>query len=92
VLILNWSPTQSVEDKTSYEVWYREKHVIHYLQTFGYVAHIKQGRKQLSKLKDHRIMVVFIGYEVGSKAWKFYNLATRRVHVSHDIMFKEDHG
>jgi hypothetical protein len=35
-------------------------------------------------------MMVFIGYEPGSKAWRFYNLVTRRVHVSRDAVFEED--
>jgi hypothetical protein len=34
--------------------------------------------------------LVFIGYEPGSKAWRFYNPVTKRVHVSHDAIFEED--
>jgi hypothetical protein len=33
---------------------------------------------------------VFIGYESGSKAWRFYNPSTKRVHVSRDVVFEED--
>jgi hypothetical protein len=51
---------------------------------------VKQGNKQLTKLEDHSTMMVFIGYEPGSKAWRFYNPATRRVHVSHDTVFEEN--
>jgi hypothetical protein len=68
VFILNQSSTQSVEGKTSYEVWHGEKPSVHYFHTFGCVAHVKQGNKQLAKLKDHRTMMVFIGQEPGSKA------------------------
>jgi hypothetical protein len=35
-------------------------------------------------------MMLFIGYEPGSKAWRFYNPVTRRVHVSRDAVFEED--
>jgi hypothetical protein len=35
-------------------------------------------------------MMVFIGYEPGSKAWRFYNPATCHVHVSRDAVFEED--
>jgi hypothetical protein len=34
--------------------------------------------------------MVFVGYELGSKAWRFYNPNTKRVHVLHDTMFEED--
>jgi hypothetical protein len=54
------------------------------------VAHIKRGNKQLNKLEDRSMLVVFIGYEPGSKAWRFYNPVTRRVHVSRDAVFEDD--
>jgi hypothetical protein len=34
--------------------------------------------------------MVFIGYEGGSKAWRFYNPSTEHVHISRDAVFKED--
>jgi hypothetical protein len=37
-------------------------------------------------------MMVFIGYEPGSKDWRFYNLVMWRVHVSRDAVFEEDHA
>ena len=43
--------------------------------------------------------MIFVGYESGSKAWRFYDPSTRRVTVSHDVVFDEsrkwkwdDHG
>jgi hypothetical protein len=54
------------------------------------VAHVKQGNKRLDKLEDRSTPMVFIGYESGSKAWRFYNPATKRVHMSRDAVFKED--
>jgi transposase InsO family protein len=90
VFILNRSPTQSVEGRTPYEVWHGKKPSIDYFRTFGCVAHVKQGNKRLSKLEDRSTMMVFIGYEPGSKAWRFYNQVTRRVYVSRDAVFEED--
>jgi hypothetical protein len=90
VFILNRSPTQSVEGRTPYEVWHDTKPSVQFFRTFGCVAHIKQGNKQLNKLEDRSISVVFIGYEPSSKAWRFYNPATRKVHVSRDVVFEED--
>jgi hypothetical protein len=34
--------------------------------------------------------MVFVGYESGSKAWRFYDPKMRRVHVSRDVLFEED--
>jgi hypothetical protein len=90
VFILNRSPTRSVEGSTPYEAWYGVKPSVSFLRTFGCVAHVKQGNKRLSKLEDRSTPMVFIGYEPGSKAWRFYNLETKRVHVSRDAIFEED--
>jgi transposase InsO family protein len=71
VFILNRSPTQSVEGRTPYEVWHGKKPSVDYFRTFGCVVHVKQGNKRLGKLEDQSTMMVFIGYEPGSKAWRF---------------------
>jgi hypothetical protein len=65
------------------------KPAVHFFRTFGCVAHIKQGSKRLSKLEDHSTQTVFIGYEPGSKAWRFYDPVTKRVHVSRDAIFED---
>jgi hypothetical protein len=90
VFTLNRSLTQSIEGRTPYEVWHDKKSSVDYFRTFGYVAHVKQGNKRLGKLEDRSTMMVFIGYEPDSKAWRFYNPVTRRVHVSRDAVFEED--
>jgi hypothetical protein len=68
VYILNRSPTQSLDGQTPYEVWSGTKPSVHHMQTFGCVAHLKQGNKWLINLEDHSTPTVFIGYEPGSKA------------------------
>jgi hypothetical protein len=53
------------------------------------VAHVKQVNKRLTKLEDCITPMVFIRYELGSKAWRFYSPNTKCVHVSHNTVFKE---
>ncbi|WVZ94772.1 hypothetical protein U9M48_040631 [Paspalum notatum var. saurae] len=89
VFILNRSPNQSVDGKTPYEVWHGIKPPVHFLRTFGCVAHVKGGSKHLAKLEDRSTPMVFVSYEAGTKAWRFYNPVTRRVHVSRDAVFEE---
>jgi hypothetical protein len=89
VHILNQSLTQSVEGRTPHEVWYGFKPSVEHFRKVGCVAHVKQGAKHLSKLEDRSTPMVFIGYEHGSKAWRFYNPATKRVVVSRDAIFEE---
>jgi hypothetical protein len=78
VYLLNRSPTKSVDGRAPYEVWHGVKLSVHHLRSFGCVAHVKQWNKRLAKLEDR------------SKAWRFYNPNTKRVHVLHDTVFEED--
>jgi transposase InsO family protein len=41
VFVLNRAPTRALADKTPYEAWYGHKPAVHFLRTFGCVAHVK---------------------------------------------------
>jgi hypothetical protein len=51
------------------------------------VAHVKHGNKRLAKLEDRSTPMVFMGYEHGTKAWRFFDPATDLIHVSMDAVF-----
>lgn len=90
VFILNRAPTQSVDGKTPYEVWYGSKPPVHFLCTFDYIAHVKNSGQHLANLDDWSTPMVFIGYELGRKGYRFYNLELWRVHISCDDVFEEE--
>ena len=89
VFIHNRSPTRSVEGKTPYEVWYGSKPAVHFLRTFGCTAHVKVAGGHQRKLDDRSTPMAFIGYEPGTKAYRFYNPNTGRVCISRDAVFDE---
>ena len=91
VFILNRSPTRSVEGMTPHEAWYGAKPPVHFFRTFGCVAHVKVAGGHQKKLNDRSTPMVFIGYEPGSKAYRFYNPGTGRTHISCDAVFDEGH-
>jgi hypothetical protein len=35
--------------------------------------------------------MIFVGYERGTKAYMVYDPATRRVHITRDVVFDEEH-
>lgn len=63
---------------------------MHHLHTFGCVAHVKTINPHLNKLADRSTPMVFIGYEIGSKAYRVYNPATRKLQVTRDVVFHEE--
>jgi hypothetical protein len=89
VFVLNCALMRSLENQTPYEAWYGTKPAVHFLRTFGCVAHVKRTGGHLRKLDDSSTPMVFIGYEPGTKAYRLYNPVTDRVHVSRDVVFKE---
>ena len=53
------------------------------------MAYIKRLRPHIIKLDDRGQKVVFIGYEDGSKAYRFYDPSTKRFHISRNAIFDE---
>jgi hypothetical protein len=90
VYILNRAPTRSLEGKTPYEVWHGKKPSVHHLRTFGCVVYVKDTRPHLAKLDARGKKGVFIGYEIGSKAYRVFDPVENKVLVSCDVAFDEN--
>ena len=89
VYILNRASTKGAGGRTPYELWTGSRPGVHHLRTFGCVAHVKTTG-HLKKLDDRSKPTIFIGYEPGSKAYRTYDPATRRVCVTRDVVFDEE--
>lgn len=59
---------------------------------FRSIAYVHVPAEKRKKLDDHSVKTIFIGYEQGfSKGYKLYNITTKNVIVSRDVIFdKED--
>jgi hypothetical protein len=60
------------------------------MRVFGCPAYIHVDKSQRRKLDDRAWKGVFVGYASESPAWLVYNLATRRVVSTRNVMFDED--
>lgn len=92
VFILNRSPTKALQGKTPYEVWHGKKPAVHFMRTFGCIAHVKVTRPHAKKLDDRSIKMVFVGYEPGTKGYRVYNPENGRLYVTRDVIFDETKG
>jgi hypothetical protein len=90
VFLLNRAPTSALAGQTPFQAWHGRKPAVHFLKVFGCVAYVKHLRPHLTKLDDRGHKVVFIGYEAGSKAYRFYDPTSARVIISRDAIFDED--
>jgi hypothetical protein len=90
VYVLNRSTSKGTSGRTPYELWTGSTPAVQHLRTFGCVAHVKDTRPHLRKLDDRSKPMIFVGYEVGSMAYRAYDPATRRLHITRDVVFDED--
>ena len=89
VYVLNRCPTKSLDNVTPFEAWHKKKPNVSHLRTFGCVAHVKQNGSGINKLSDRSSKMLFIGYESGTKGYRFNNPASNKLVISRDVIFDE---
>ena len=90
VHIQNQCPIVAVENKIPEEAWSGEKPVVEYFRIFGCVAHVHVPNQRRSKLDDKTRKCVFLGVSDESKAWRLYDLVSKKIIVSKDVVFEEE--
>lgn len=73
VYLLNRSSSKSIGGKTPYKLWTGTTPGVQHLGTFGCIAHVKLTTPNQKKLDDRSKRTIFIGYELGSKAYRLYD-------------------
>jgi hypothetical protein len=89
VHILNHALTRTLDDKAPYEAWHGKVPTVHYFHTFDCITHPKITWPNLNKLNNRSHKAIFVGYEVGSKAYCCYNPVDQRVIISRDVIIYE---
>lgn len=90
--LLNRLARRSLNDKMPYELFRGKKNNVSHLRVFGCIGYAKIVGIQLKKLDDRSRMLVHLGTEPGSKAYRIYDPHTKRVVVSRDVVFDESKG
>ena len=57
--------------------------------SFQQFVHVPKERRQ-GKLNKKAVKMIFIGYEQGSKGYKFWDASSRQIVVPRDVTFDED--
>ena len=85
------TPIKWADYKTPKELQSSEKLNISHLQVFWYLVWVHILKKWRHKLGPKRQEMIFIGYELGSKGYQFWDTAHWHFEISHDVKFKETH-
>ena len=76
-------------DKTPHEVWSGKKPSFAYLRVFGCDAFMQLSKEKRSKLDNKVEKCIFISYKDGVKGYKLWNLVTRKIAYTRDVVFKK---
>lgn len=73
VYVLNRLSTRALSGMTPYEAWTGNKPDVGHIKVFGCVAHMKLPGALTTKLSDRSKMVINLGKEPGTKAYRVYD-------------------
>ncbi|GJW31679.1 retrovirus-related pol polyprotein from transposon TNT 1-94 [Tanacetum coccineum] len=90
VHILNRSPTLAVRNICPEEAWSGFKPSVAYFKVFGSIAYVHIPDCKRIKLDDKSKKCVFIGVSEESKAYRLYDLVSKRIIVSRDVVFDKE--
>ncbi|MCO5611256.1 hypothetical protein L7F22_065508 [Adiantum nelumboides] len=89
VYTMNTTRTAAVHDMTLEETFTGKKPNVSHFKVFGCIAYVHVRDELRTKLDPKAKKCVFIGYLVEQKGYKCYNIVTRQVRVSRDVVFDE---
>ena len=76
-------------DQTPFEAWFGKKPSLSHLRVFGCDAYMHIPKEKRSKLDNKVVKCIFIGYKYGVKGYKLWNLETKNIVYSRDVVFRE---
>jgi len=91
VHIRNRSPTFAVQNLTPEEAWRGKKPCVDHLRIFGCIAYAHVPDVKRKKILSKSEKCVFLGVSEMAKAYKLDNPVTKKIVVSRDVVFDEDH-
>jgi hypothetical protein len=89
VHIINRLPSPILSYKTPFELLYSKPPSFSHLRVFGCLAYATNVHTT-HKFDTRAIPSIFIGYPVGRKAFKLFNLSTKKIFTSRDVRFHEN--
>ncbi|KAJ8463023.1 hypothetical protein ONZ51_g10516 [Trametes cubensis] len=91
VHIYNRQPMRRLKWRCPITLWDGTIPDVSYFRVFGCKAYVHvQKDKRKGKLDKKAVEMIFVGYEQGSKGYKFWNPATHSIVVSRDVIFDEE--
>ncbi|GJW99363.1 retrovirus-related pol polyprotein from transposon TNT 1-94 [Tanacetum coccineum] len=87
--LINKMPMKKLQWKSTYEVLYKKPPTFDHLRVIGCLSYVAVTRPHKDKFDNRGIKCVLIGYPQNQTGYKLYNLVTKKVFLSRDVVFDE---
>jgi hypothetical protein len=78
-----------LNDKAPHNVWIGNKPCIEHLRVFVFYAYVHVSKENRIKMDNKVEKCILLGYKDGVKGYKLWNLETKKIVYSWDVVFRE---
>ena len=86
---INRTPTKILQGKTPYEILHGTPPTFNQLRAFGCLCYASTATNHPQKFEPRAKRCFFVGYPVGQKAYRLYDIDTKSFLISRDVVFHE---
>jgi hypothetical protein len=90
VHIINQIPTPILSNISPFEKLFHNPHSLSHFRVFGYLCFVSTSSHHRTKFASRAKPCIFIGYPFGIKGYKVFDLHSKSILVSRDVIFHED--
>ncbi|UYV67878.1 K02A2.6-like [Cordylochernes scorpioides] len=88
--IKNCTPHRSIKHDTPMQRWNGRKPSVKHIRIFGCLTHWLESKPRRNKFSPKGRNEIFIGYSIKIKAYRIYDIMTKRIHEVRSVIFSED--
>ncbi|CAM8980748.1 unnamed protein product [Rhodiola kirilowii] len=87
--LINCTPTPILDNRSPYEVLRKQPPPYSSLRVFGCLCFAAQIPRSRDKFASRSRKCIFVGYPLGKRGWRLYDLETKEFLISRDVVFYE---